>query len=106
MSETTSPVNYKFTKKPVRIEAFQMTRERRVDNVDWPEWLHAAWNEDPGAVGAVFPTIPVNADGVLSIRTLEGEMTVAWDSWIIQGVQGELYACKPDIFSATYTETP
>lgn len=34
----------KFRKKPVVIEAFQMTQERRMDNSEWPEWLNAAWN--------------------------------------------------------------
>jgi hypothetical protein len=36
------------------------------------------------------------------IKTLEGEMTVSPGDWIIQGVNGELYPCKPDIFEKTY----
>lgn len=36
------------------------------------------------------------------IDTLEGEMTASKDDWIIQGVKGEFYPCKPDIFEATY----
>lgn len=94
----------KFRKKPVVIEAFRMTKERRADNSEWPEWLNRAWNEMWPALGAVscedFPT----SDGRdrLVISTLEGVMTVGWDDWIIQGVKGELYPCKPDIFAATY----
>ena len=38
----------KYRKKPVIIEAFQMTKERRWDNSDWPEWLHMAWQREPG----------------------------------------------------------
>ena len=38
----------------------------------------------------------------LVIQTLEGVLTVSWNDYIIQGVQGELYPCKPDIFEATY----
>jgi hypothetical protein len=33
---------------------------------------------------------------------MEGVMHVNWDDWIIRGVKGELYACKPDIFAMTY----
>ena len=36
------------------------------------------------------------------IRTLEGEMTATQGDWIIKGVKGEFYPCKPDIFAATY----
>ena len=92
----------KFRKKPVVIEAFQMTPERRVDNIDWPHWMHAAWNEERGAPGSLYPTEEGTGDGMLSIGTLEGPLLVSWGDWIIRGVQGELYPCKPDIFKATY----
>lgn len=89
----------KFRKKPVVIEAFQMTRERRESNIEWPSWLHQAWQQ-----GALYPTIPGTSDGALSIGTLEGEHLISWGDWIIQGVRGELYPCKPEIFAATYEE--
>jgi hypothetical protein len=38
----------------------------------------------------------------LEIRTLEGPITASEGDWIIRGVQGEHYPCKPDIFAATY----
>lgn len=38
----------------------------------------------------------------LVIRTLEGEMRADPGDWIIRGVQGEFYPCKPDIFAETY----
>lgn len=44
------------------------------------------------------------ATGELMIRTLEGDMRVAVGDWVIRGVQGEFYPCKPDIFLATYEE--
>jgi hypothetical protein len=94
-----------YRKKPVVIEAFQMTRERRKDNRDWPAWLNEAWCKPFDEVGAVscedYPN-SVSLTDRLVIRTLEGVMTVGWDDWIIRGVAGELYACKPDIFAATY----
>ncbi len=42
----------------------------------------------------------------LTIPTLEGEMTASKGDYIIKGVQGEFYPCKPDIFAATYEEQP
>lgn len=92
---------YKFRKRPVVVEAFQMTEERRWNNVDWPEWLHRAWNFEPDEPGA----LGIDQDSpnkTLFICTLEGDHVVAFDDYIIQGVQGELYPCKPDIFEATY----
>ena len=94
-----------FRKKPVVIEAFQMTRERRSDNKDWPNWLNLAWNKDFSEIGAVGSEDFPESDGTtdrLVIQTLEGQLTVGWEDYIIQGVQGELYSCKPDIFEATY----
>ena len=43
-------------------------------------------------------------DGTLTIKTLEGSMTARINDWIIKGVHGELYPCKPDIFKKTYEE--
>lgn len=40
--------------------------------------------------------------GKLGIHTLEGVVTANVGDWIIRGVKGELYPCKPDIFEATY----
>ena len=39
---------------------------------------------------------------VLVIETLEGEMRAFRNDWVIRGIKGELYPCKPDIFEATY----
>lgn len=97
-------MNTKFRKKPVVIEAFQMTLERRQDNKDWPNWLNLAWNKDHSEPGAVFPSKYPDSEGTdeLLIYTLEGVHRVEFGDWIIRGVKGELYPCKPDIFEATY----
>ena len=91
----------KYRKKPVTIEAFQMTEARRWDNSEWPEWMNKAWNMEPGE-GALF----IDADDPkrkrLVIGTLEGVYRISWDDWIIQGIKGEIYACREDIFAATY----
>lgn len=88
----------KYRKKPVVIDAFQMTRERRESNADWPQWLHEAWNRNNGEPGALYPA----GTETLAIFTPEGIHTVSPNDWIIRGVKGELYPCKPDIFEATY----
>ena len=92
----------KYRKRPgpvYEIEAFQMTKARRWDNSEWPEWLHAAWNEVSETVGAFW----CYSCGPLYVGTIrEGAVKVEWDDWIVQGVQGELYPCEPDIFEATY----
>jgi len=91
----------KFRKKPVVIEAFQMTKERRWDNSEWPNWLNQAWNLEHGE-GALFIDPDDRERELLVIGTLEGVYRVSWNDWIIQGIKKELYACKPDIFEATY----
>lgn len=92
----------KFRKKPIVIEAFQMTSESRMSNVDWPEWMHRAWQHERETPGSLYPTERGTGDGTLSVGTLEGPHLVSMGDWIIRGVKGELYPCKPDIFKATY----
>lgn len=93
-----------YRKKPVVIQAFQMTTERRSDNKDWPEWLNAAWNKPHDKPGAVYPSEFPNSDGTdeVVVFTLEGVHRVSFGDYLIQGVKGEIYPCKPDIFEATY----
>ena len=103
-------MNYKFRKKPIIIEAFQMTKERRWSNEDWPDWLNMAWQKRPGEnamwANPDFPNDPDNySPAELVCGTLEGVHKIDWDDWIIQGVKGEIYPCKPDIFDLTYYRT-
>ena len=88
----------KFRKKPVVIEAFQMTKEGRWDNSEWPNWLHEAWNRSAGEGGMWC----VDGGEELFCGTLEGVHRVDFGDFIIQGVKGEIYSCKPDIFEMTY----
>lgn len=81
----------KFRKKPVVIEAVQYFDSLRVTD-QLPEGVVIAyWADSPIGQGD-FPTI----------HTLEGPHLVRDGDWIIKGVKGEFYACKPDIFEATY----
>lgn len=82
----------KYRKKPIEIEAWQFNGE---DGLSWPRWIH----EYENAGGLCFW-----AYGKLTIPTLEGAMIASPGDWIIKGIKGELYPCKPDIFEQTYEE--
>lgn len=77
----------KFRKKPVVIEAFQFRSGEQDNSV---------------AGDVIAGNVRYPEDGSMLIRTLEGEMRADPGDWIIRGVKGELYPCKPDIFAATY----
>lgn len=97
-------INTRFVKKPVEIEAFQMTRERRWDNSEWPSWLNEAWQREPSE-GALWCNNDEETEGErLYCGTLEGVHKVDFDDFIIKGIKGEIYPCKPDIFEMTYEE--
>ena len=98
----------KYRKKPVVIEAVQFTRAM-------------AEGSEPLPRGVVFCRRELGVDGKFPesmreywpayegfhkhvIKTLEGEMRVEIGDWVITGVQGEHYPCKPDIFKQTYEE--
>ena len=81
----------KFQKKPVVIEAIQALPE----NID--EILSWSTNERPIKIATEhYPKMEI------FITTLEGMMRADEGDWIIKGVNGEVYPCKPDIFEATY----
>ncbi len=91
-------MNRQFRKKPVVINAFQFGVDPTVP--DW--WMDAlsaniVITHRPDGLGWGFPTSA-------TIHTLEGAMTALPKDYIIQGIKGEIYPCKPDIFAATYEE--
>jgi hypothetical protein len=79
----------KFRKKPVVIESIEYSRQH--DNL----LEVAAFMRKP-------PEEIKNTDGSIRIHTLEGVMCAWPGDWIIKGVKGEFYPCKPDIFEETY----
>jgi len=85
----------KFRKKPVVIEAFQWTGG--IDQEKDPKWHSAKIN-----IGDIYFDAPGTPQCVMRIITLEGVMAAQCGDWIIQGVNGEIYPCKPDIFQKTY----
>ena len=79
----------KYRKKPVIIEAVQLTHENMNDVCMWCR-------------GIVWSRPPMRAVTGISIETLEGTMNAEFGDWIIKGVSNEFYPCKPDIFEKTY----
>ncbi|KAB1647480.1 hypothetical protein F8O06_02770 [Pseudoclavibacter sp. CFCC 14310] len=84
----------KYRKRPIEIEAMQLTRQNISDVLAWADSAAEAWL-GPGR------DILQDVDG-LSIFTLEGEMFADFGDYVIKGVNGEFYPCKPDIFAKTY----
>jgi hypothetical protein len=84
----------KFRKKPVVIEAWQFT-VIDANNPTAIEW----WCGGKVRGMTLYPQ-----DRVIQIQTLEGEIEGSVGDWIIKGVKGEFYPCKPDIFKMTYEE--
>ena len=76
----------KFRKKPIVIEAIQYTGHNAMEILAWSKW----------------PEISEEFTGGLDIPTLEGTMRADVGDWVIRGVKGEFYPCKPDIFATTY----
>lgn len=82
----------KYRKKPVVIEAEKFDKEK------WEEEISQA------KLSESFPMVLLSVIAGFQpvIETLEGDMKVNDGDYIIKGVQGEFYPCKPDIFEATY----
>ncbi len=91
----------KFIKKPVAIEAIQWTGKNLIEVVTFIESEKPDLTCD-AAKGAWAGYTNYVAENGLVISTLEGDMKASVDDYIIKGVKGELYPCKPDIFKATY----
>lgn len=84
----------KYRNKPVVVEAFHY--QGRIDDFYLMRWCDAIG----GSHHIEF------RDGHAIIKTLEGDMTASPGDYIIKGVKGEFYPCKPDIFEQTYEEVP
>lgn len=80
----------KYRKKPIEVEAIQWTGDNERAIYAWEEEFLRA------------PNLVVRPEGFIYVHTLEGSMRAQKGDWIIRGVNGEVYPCKPDIFEATY----
>ena len=94
-----------YRKKPVEIQAMHWdgTAEGATSIVDWVIGGGGTTQYrcvDPKGCGGHNDV----GTHVLRIETLEGPITASPGDWVIRGIQGEFYPCKPDIFAATYDE--
>ena len=80
----------RYVKKPIAVEAMQLTNESIQDVVDW---IH---DTDTRAYWA--------GENNIVIETLEGDMLAREGDYVIRGVRGEFYPCAKDIFEETYEE--
>jgi len=87
----------KYRKKPLEIEAHKYIKsDHFVSDPTTPRWVLEGFTHN-----ILFYS---DKDNELYVSTLEGNMKVSNGDWIIQGVNGELYPCKDDIFRKTYDE--
>lgn len=89
-----------FRKKPVVVQAVQWTGENLAEVLAFTG-KHPKWDGWFASFEAYAAHVAADR-AVFKIFTLEGVMEAVPGDWIIRGVQGEHYPCKPDIFAATY----
>ena len=85
----------KYRKKPIVVEAIQWTGTNHEQIKDFCGSVVVESGETYGERGAVY---------YFAISTLEGKMYVSVGDFIIKGIAGEFYACKPEVFKASYDE--
>ncbi len=91
----------KFRKKPLIVEAL---RWDGMDHRGMYDFLEGHNDRYLAVTGDNFEIDHNKGGGGLVIRTLEGKLFASIGDWIIKGVQGEFYPCKPDVFEETYEE--
>ena len=91
----------KFRKKPVVIEAVKWDGDAHTANV----FIGESFGLNPDYPGEWDWTYDWDGEGLI-IPTLEGKHRANLGDWIIKGIKGEFYPCKPDIFEATYEPVP
>lgn len=86
-----------FKRKPVKVEAFRLGYDKI------PTWFQEQVRENNVANIDAFLE---NVNEIVKIKTLEGNMSAIQGDFIIKGVKGEIYPCKPQIFRETYEYVP
>jgi hypothetical protein len=92
------PDAVRFQKLPVEVEAFRL-------GYAWPDWWGVAHMANRVTTHNLDGRHRGGPDFAL-IHTLEGQMRAEFGDWIIRGVKGEIYPCKPEIFALTYAPVP
>jgi hypothetical protein len=94
----------KFRKKPIIIEAFQMTEKTIKCCLKHKNDSYVSYNNVLFRKRIDTYPLPKKQETVLLIDTSEGAYEVSLNDWVIKGIEGEFYPCKPDIFKKTYDE--
>ena len=92
----------KYIKKPIKIEAIQLKEDNIIEVFDFLD--EANYEETKSTEELEDFNQRMLKQGYIEIETLEGIMKASFGDFIIKGVKGEFYPCKPDIFQATYEE--
>lgn len=92
----------KYIKKPVQIEAIQLKEDNIIEVFDFLD--EANYKETKSSEELEDFSQSMLKQGYIEIETLEGMMKASFGDYIIKGIKGEFYPCKPDIFIATYEE--
>ena len=92
----------KYVKKPVQIEAIQLKEDNIIEVFDFLDG--ANYKQTKSSEELEDFSQMILKQGYIEIETLEGIMKANFGDYIIKGIKGEFYPCKPDIFQATYKE--
>ena len=92
----------KYVKKPIEVESIQLTKENIIEVFDFLDG--ANYKETKSVEELEDFSQRMLKQGYIEIETLEGMMKASFGDYIIKGIKGEFYPCKPDIFIATYEE--
>lgn len=90
----------KFQKRPVIVEAFQLTAELCQDHSLWPEWARKALDKDPGSEGAIWYD-PRSFSFLCG--TIDGIFFIFRGDWIVKNPDGGIIPCDPDLFFEQYS---
>ena len=91
----------KYVKKPIPVEAIQVDKDFVLHSIHYWEGFYPDWFLNAVNNGDISTK---QSDYGLIVHTLEGVMFAPWGSYIVKGVDGELYPCREEIFKKTYEE--
>lgn len=92
----------KYIKKPIPVECRQLVDDYSTI-IEIFEWVYGE-DTSTSVIGQQATVEQIKKDGGLKIETKEGTMLASFGDWIICGIHGEFYPCKPDIFNESYEE--
>lgn len=93
----------KYKKKPIVVEAFCWTGdENQTEDPTWLAEMIKAGTCEVLMEERCYLDMPLNPRICLAIKTLEGIHYALPGDYIIRGIKGEVYPCKPDVFKQTY----